>query len=109
MVSPLPHADCLSQSAQEAYVAFLPIQPVVQRWGPLLPGGEPRYRPDGAGSSPFFSPRVSIPSRPVCLIGDHHGKEGAMKYMLLCDQGDSPTRRAPAAWAALSAAAETAV
>src|SRR5437867_3031771 len=54
MVSPLPHADCLSQSAQEAYVAFLPIQPVVQRWGPLLPGGEPRYRPDGAGSSPFF-------------------------------------------------------
>src|SRR5437870_13550666 len=50
----------------------------------------------------LFRRGLSIPSLPVCLIGDHPEKEGAMKYMLLIHQGDSPTPRSPEAWATLS-------
>jgi hypothetical protein len=35
-------------------------------------------------------------------MGDHPEKEGAMKYMLLIHQGDSPTPQSPEAWATLS-------
>jgi hypothetical protein len=35
-------------------------------------------------------------------MGDHPEKEGAMKYMLLIHQGDTPTPRSPEAWAKLS-------
>jgi len=34
--------------------------------------------------------------------GDHPEKEEAMKYMLLIQQGDTPTPRSPEAWATLS-------
>ena len=45
---------------------------------------------------------VSISPLPVCLSGDHIPKEGAMKYLLLIHQADSPTPRDPEAWATLS-------
>src|SRR6266545_5271546 len=52
--------------------------------------------------SPLFSAELSISRLLVCLIGDHLEKEGAMKYVLLIHQGDSPTPRSPEAWATLS-------
>jgi hypothetical protein len=54
------------------------------------------------GEFSSFLARLSISSLPVCLMGDHPEKEGAMKYMLLIHQGDSPTPRSPEAWASLS-------
>jgi hypothetical protein len=51
---------------------------------------------------PPLSAELSISSLAVCLIDDHPAKEGAMKYMLLIHQGDSPTPRSPEAWATLS-------
>src|SRR5437867_8406358 len=54
------------------------------------------------GGTARFSAGMSIWSLAVCLIGNHPEKEGAMKYMLLIHQGDSPTPRDPEAWATLS-------
>jgi hypothetical protein len=45
---------------------------------------------------------VSIPSLLVCLNRDHLDKEEAMKYMLLIQQGSTPTPQDPDAWARLS-------
>ena len=39
---------------------------------------------------------------PVRLMGDRSEKEEAMKYMLLIQQGDTPTPQSPEAWATLS-------
>jgi hypothetical protein len=42
-------------------------------------------------------------------MGDHSGKEEAMKYMLLIHQGATPTPRDPEAWARLSEGEQKAV
>jgi len=44
----------------------------------------------------------SIPALPVCLLVDPDEKEGTMQYMLLIQQGDTPTPRDPEAWGKLS-------
>jgi hypothetical protein len=44
---------------------------------------------------------VSISPGSVRLIGDHHGKEVSMKYMLLINQGDTPVPGSPE-WESLS-------
>ena len=49
-----------------------------------------------------FLAELSISSLPVCLTLDHSDKEDAMNYMLLIQQGDTPTPRDPDAWARLS-------
>jgi hypothetical protein len=41
-------------------------------------------------------------------MGDHPEKEGAMRYLLLIHQGDSPTPRSPEAWATLPTAEQKA-
>jgi hypothetical protein len=56
----------------------------------------------GSKIRPLVGAELSISSLSVCLIGDHPEKEGAMKYMLLIHQGDTPTPRSPEAWATLS-------
>jgi hypothetical protein len=45
---------------------------------------------------------VSSPRPVVRLRGDHPDKEEAMKYMLLIQQGDTPTPSSPEDWARLS-------
>src|SRR5215204_6519343 len=45
---------------------------------------------------------MSISSPPVRLMRDHSDQEAAVKYMLLIQQGDTPTPRDPEAWARLS-------
>jgi hypothetical protein len=45
---------------------------------------------------------VSFHSSPTRLIGDHSEKEEAMKYVLLIQQGDTPTPDKPEQWARLS-------
>jgi hypothetical protein len=49
-----------------------------------------------------FLVAVSISRVPDCPRDDHRTKEGAMKYLLLIHQGDTPTPRDPDAWATLS-------
>jgi hypothetical protein len=52
---------------------------------------------------------VSISAAAVRLIRDIPSKEDAMKYMLLIQQGDTPTPRDPDAWARLSEDEQNAV
>jgi hypothetical protein len=56
-----------------------------------------------------FLTGLSISLLLVCLRGDHSDKEEAMKFMLLIQQGATPTPQDPDAWAQLSEAEQNAV